>query len=386
MIHQYFGQFQHTLLQELAEGKNPKEVAKIIQKLIPEMYKNSKDFELGLGVNNKCNLTCDHCYYASTHNKVLETDEGNLSLKEWLRIIDEALAVGIRHFSLIGKEPLLSPYITKGILYYLEKKKKFYPNIKYELITNGTLIEKNISWLKKLDFYFFSVSFDGVKNIHNSIRAQNEKDVYSLSKRGLDLANKEGIKNLCVTHTSNPLNAHLLDAMIADLVKTGVKYFSIGLCFPAGFNKKALTGTLEVFHEIEKKVRNSPKDINITINLMGEEHSEIISGLWWEGYFAKGDFAVSEDVAPALLKVISETPRIVVLFDILPIMYYGGFRIDYNGDAMDYCDTLQNPQLRKGFGNTRQSSLRELRERALLLWPGYVERYYIKLAKSLLSG
>ena len=64
-------------------------------------------------------------------------------------------------------------------------------------------------------------------------------------------------------------------------------------------------------------------------------------------------------------------------------MFYSGFRIDYNGTAMDFCVDLRLPEKTEGFGNIKNRSLSELIDKSIAIWPGYTEKYYSRLQKAL---
>jgi len=381
LSHSDWIRFQHGILESLVDGESPERVASVVREKIVEVYAESDDFELGISVNDRCNLTCEHCYYASTHDKSLEQRKGLLDVEAWERVIDESLKVpGIGRFSVLGKEPLLSPDITSRILRKLEAAKTDRSEIKYEMVNNGTLIERNIDWLSDLDFHFFSISFDGYGPDHDRVRGSG---TYELSKRGLRAARDRGINNLAVTHTAMPHNTGSLDRMIDDLADSGARYFSIGFCFPTSGNNSELSANLRTFDEVIEKVENAPSGVDISINLSGEDHVELIGFIYRRGDIQLRDLAVTEDFAPTLIKPLAESPRTAIQFNVLPTMFYGGFRLDCTGAAIDYCFDLRNEESRAGFGNLRESSVAELRETSRSLWPGYTEKFYSRLQSAL---
>jgi len=250
------------------------------------------------------------------------------------------------------------------------------------MVNNGTLIKRNIDWLKDLDFHFFSISFDGYGPDHDKVRGDG---TYESSKRGLQTARDAGINNLAITHTAMPHNTGSLDRMINDLADSGAKYFSLGFCFPTAHNNHDLNASLRTFDETLEKVRTAPQDVDISINLSGEDHVGLIGSLYRRGDIQLGDLAVTEDFAPTLIKPLADSPRTAVQINVLPTMFYGGFRLDCTGAAMDYCFDLRNESSRQGFGNVKESSVAELRDKARSLWQGYTEKFYSRL-KSALKG
>jgi len=375
MAHQELIKFQRQILKEL-NSENYKNIAKQAREVIKSLYgcPVPKDAEIGIFVNDSCNLKCSHCYVASTHKKFPEGKA--LTLDEWSRTVDNMLGFGVTHFSIIGKEPLLSPEITRIILERLNGK-----DVSYEIITNGILIPENINWLKRFKFEFFSISFDGYKEDHDKIRGEGN---YQKARKGLLVAKKAGLKNLTVTHTIMPHNIENLDKLIQDLAECGAKYFSLAFCFPTDYNDLNLVaGHLELFDKVIKKLKNMPKGIDVSIHVVTESNASLIGALYRKGFF-KQKLAVTEDLAPSLIVPLSSNPRIAVQVNILPTMFYGGFRLDQDGTVLDYCVDAQLPHRRKGFGNIKEISFGELWKKSREeLWPQYTERYYEYLAKAL---
>jgi len=204
-----------------------------------------------------------------------------------------------------------------------------------------------------------------------------------LSKKGLRAARDIGINNLTVAHTAMPHNTGSLDRMIDDLADSGAKYFSLGFCFPTAHNNHDLNASLRTFDETIEKVRTAPQDVDISVNLSGEDHVELIGSLYRRGDIQLDGLAVTEDFAPTLIKPLSDSPRTAIQFNILPVMFYAGFRVDCTGAAMDYCFDLRNEGGRQGFGNANKSSVAELRDKSRSLWKGYTEKFYSRLQGAL---
>lgn len=380
--HQKFIEYQAEILNALASGENPQKVAASARNIIKSLYGYPvpKGAELGISVNDVCNLECKHCYYASTHNKALERRDGLLNSRDWREIIDSALGEGFRHFPIIGKEPLLSPEITYTIFSALEDRKKEFPEINYELITNGTLIKENITWLKRLSFSFLSISFDGYEEEHDKVRGLGS---YQRSREGLQHLRDSDVKNLTVSHTVMPHNVYSLDKMILDLTDAGAEYFSIGFCFPTKYNDQKLTiySEIKLFDEVIKQLQNAPSGIDISVNIPAEEQAELLAQLYKRGDIQKERLAVTEDISPVLVMPVSCSPRTAIQLNFLPTMFYSGFRVDCTGAALDFCVDLQNPETRNGFGNVKNQSIRTLWNKAKdFMWKPYTEKYYQRLA------
>ena len=79
-------------------------------------------------ITNKCNLNCPYCYKDANSN-IYE-----LSKDEVIKLIDEAYSIGFSEFIFSGGEPTL----RTDLFEMLEVTKSKYPEIRLNLITNGT--------------------------------------------------------------------------------------------------------------------------------------------------------------------------------------------------------------------------------------------------------
>ncbi|MDD5331677.1 MAG: radical SAM protein [Candidatus Nanoarchaeia archaeon] len=118
---------------------------------------------LRIAVTEKCNLDCEYCPRDGDsyriHGKKL------LQKNEFVKIINLAYGVGIRHFSITGGEPLKVPEITFAIAETIKKL----PEVKYlRLNTNGILLQNYANNIKKNGFDKVKVSLDSLKKTKNT--------------------------------------------------------------------------------------------------------------------------------------------------------------------------------------------------------------------------
>ncbi len=85
----------------------------------------------------RCNFNCKMCYVHLEEKNILEHE---LTLKEWIHIIDEAIDNGMIFASLTGGECLLSPHF-KEIFLHLQSK-----GILINVLTNGYLLGSMIDF------------------------------------------------------------------------------------------------------------------------------------------------------------------------------------------------------------------------------------------------
>ncbi len=145
----------------------------LIRNLIPPISENCKSeafipkrFLLQWHVTEKCNLSCNHCYQLG------RVDEQELSYKGMLDILEQFIRLlkewGIRgHINFTGGEP----FCKNDFLDLLEKVYEYKSICSFAVLSNGTLLDKNIVLkLKKFNCRFVQVSLDGGQKVHDSIR------------------------------------------------------------------------------------------------------------------------------------------------------------------------------------------------------------------------
>ena len=140
-----------------------------------------------------CNLRCQHCFatnLVSPHRK-------KLTIEEYKRVAQEAMALGVIHFSFQGGEPLLDKRLPAII-------KAFKPSANYIAVTtNGSLLTKErILVLKKLGVDKLSISLDsGLAAEHDRFRGV--PGTFKKAWQGMKLALKRGLRvtiNTTISH------------------------------------------------------------------------------------------------------------------------------------------------------------------------------------------
>jgi MoaA/NifB/PqqE/SkfB family radical SAM enzyme len=63
---------------------------------------------LWLDLTRKCQLSCDHCYNASSP----DGGHGTMTRADWLNVLDQAIRTGVEHIQLIGGEVTMHPDFT----------------------------------------------------------------------------------------------------------------------------------------------------------------------------------------------------------------------------------------------------------------------------------
>lgn len=117
--------------------------------------------EMVLVLTNRCNFRCIYCYNSSGTGEI----EKELSLSQWLKLIDEAAAMGVVKCTLTGGEPMLSPYFF-DIVKALHRH-----DILTYICTNGSLIdEQAVCQFSKLEVPLVQISMDSAyDSVHDKL-------------------------------------------------------------------------------------------------------------------------------------------------------------------------------------------------------------------------
>ncbi|MEO9277871.1 MAG: radical SAM protein [Nitrososphaera sp.] len=139
---------------------------------------------------NVCNLHCEHCYWWLNRK---ENEE--LTVEQWKKVIDEKFKKNhVFIITLVGGEPTLRPDVIE--LFIKEFPKRIC------IVSNGTIP------LKKFEnLYFYWISIDGTKEIHNKIRGDQAWE--RTRKNVLDYVTNNGEKawkDIWITMTINSQN------------------------------------------------------------------------------------------------------------------------------------------------------------------------------------
>lgn len=125
-------------------------------------------FQVQIHLTNFCNLQCFFCpTRALVSSNELRTED-ELTLKEWLAIIDQANNLGVQEWHICGGgEPLFFMDKAVGVVDKIIKEGK-----RCEIITNGTLFTVDcIHTFLEVDKITFSIDGSNAK-IHESIRGK----------------------------------------------------------------------------------------------------------------------------------------------------------------------------------------------------------------------
>ncbi len=378
-----FSAAQYSLLEDIAGGEPADVVARKAQHCLDSFYDEPSSRRLVLGVNDICNLQCTHCFYISTHESGKHVARKEyLRGEDWQRLIDRAIEQGVRSFSIEGKEPLLTPETTLPLLVQLQMHKEKFPEVRYDLLTNGIFLPTYAHDLAKYGLNRLIVSVDGYEGDHDAIRG---KGTYAKAMEGIKAAVKAGVKNITVTYTATPASQARFPAMVRELLRYKISELGIGFFFPlpfASFNEGKDVDFLflqEVMRKEVGELAQEHPDFPMMGLVTGQEHPHLIASLYRSGWLSSEHMAVPLQKVPQLSLPLSGFAFLQV--EILPLAGHSELRIECDGRVgFDYrmvADVREFSRLEKGEDYGKRDLWKEAREP----WEQYTERYYARLGE-----
>jgi len=177
---------------------------------------NSEDLTIMyLLPTDQCNLRCKYCFL---ENSMTETYKHSFMNQDTMKKGIDFFAQkplkqeGRKVLILYGGEPLLNSLIVKEAVIY---SKDNYPQIGINLVTNGTLITKELAKLFSERDVFVGVSLDGPREITDKIRVYpNGKGVFNSAIKGYEKLKQAQCKHLgfsltIASHNVNNLREHV---------------------------------------------------------------------------------------------------------------------------------------------------------------------------------
>ena len=170
--------------------------------------------KMTINITEKCNMTCDYCYYRQKGNASMRLDTMKAAIDMSVR---EDNSTGICFF---GGEPLMEKGLIADILDYTdsihkETGHKFY----IKITTNGTLLDEAFLQLAKKANIVIAVSHDGLMNEGG----RKYSDTANLSEEKLQMLLRYQPYAFVLT-TVNPLSVGLFADSVEWLFDQGFRY------------------------------------------------------------------------------------------------------------------------------------------------------------------
>ncbi|MGO5065761.1 radical SAM protein [Clostridium sporogenes] len=245
--------------------------------------------KLSINVTDNCNLRCKYCY---EQNENMCTSSRNISFKT----IDNLLNVLSKRFNTIetiqffGGEPFLNKdaikYTCKKVM-QLYDKKLLLNRPSFGIVTNGTIVDKEIMDLIKKYNINITVSFDGIPSVHDKMRiSRNGKKTSNIILKNIKTIQKYNKKPLGFEVTYN--GEHLKQNIkVIDIVKYLQENFNLsGVHITPVLGKEKDEFYLNDVSEFENLVDDLFKDeevkfypnylINLITSLTKKKHSPFL--------------------------------------------------------------------------------------------------------------
>jgi radical SAM protein with 4Fe4S-binding SPASM domain len=172
-----------------------------------------------LEVTMKCNMRCLHCASSAATGRPAE-----MGTEKMLSIIDECRDIGVKEITFSGGEPLLRkdwPELAARIKEY---------GMRSGIVSNGTFVKDQIDNIARY-FETFSMSLDGLEDVHNHIRQSKNafRDVMEAFK---DLE-KHDVHSCAITSLSK-FNFHQLEDLYRLVIEHEIPSWQVQLTFASG--------------------------------------------------------------------------------------------------------------------------------------------------------
>ncbi|PMR92913.1 cytosylglucuronate decarboxylase [Streptococcus intermedius] len=167
---------------------------------------------LFIRIHEACNAGCWFCGFAKS------TDNFRLSQEKYLEILDECVRVGVSYIRFTGGEPLLD----RNLVSYIKKASQL--GIKTSVITNGSLLSRNVDKLHEAGLNQIIVSIDDIGDNHSNNRKIN--GLYEKALEGLKKCKDMGIKTR-VNTVCGPHNFRNMPLLKQEFTKIGIDYWEL---------------------------------------------------------------------------------------------------------------------------------------------------------------
>ncbi len=183
-----------------------------------------------LVVTNLCNFRCTYCFTTSLYssekrlelqssedNRLMEIETADKAIREVIRMIRESGGKSL-HIQFFGGEPLLNWSVIKSVLETFSDGSEYGIEIGYSIVTNGSLIRKEMAGYFKKYNVPVVVSFDSPKGKDRIFT--NRKNGLHAIEQGLSILRENSNKVVF----NSVLSGETFDYFGTDLVDFALKY------------------------------------------------------------------------------------------------------------------------------------------------------------------
>lgn len=266
-----------------------KEYKEIIKNTFQKINKQNKENSFIIVTNTNCNLRCSYCYEKNIcDTERLMIEEENNSIYEFIYRNIKKSDARIFNIEFTGGEPLLNKKYIFRLVNKINRnlKEKI---IKYSLVTNGILLEKEDIKFFNDNKFNIQITLDGSKKFHNQERiGLNITNSFDIIIKNIKeyLNNSELLKITIRVNVSNKNKESIFE--LIDFLKIEFKNFinkslSIYFDFLDVSNDdinflEYFEGTkiiAEIYYYLFKNNINVPYDFNIAGNCMARNSTSV---------------------------------------------------------------------------------------------------------------
>jgi 7-cyano-7-deazaguanine synthase len=143
-----------------------------------KLFMENKITEVRLLLNNKCQLSCPHCFYGFS-----EPSSEVLPREDMLSALKKFIDLGVTNVHFAGKEPL----INDDFIWYVQQIQGYNPSVTWDVVTNGLTIPKYVKKLKELSVKRVCLSVD------SPFEGDKLRSTFTQATKAINLLNKAGI-------------------------------------------------------------------------------------------------------------------------------------------------------------------------------------------------
>lgn len=230
---------------------------------------------------DECNFRCKYCFLENSinegeyHYSYMNSD----TMKKGIDFFIQKANPKMNPTMIIyGGEPLLNPEITRGAVEYVRKN---YPHVKVNLVTNGSLVTKELAKFFSEEEVSVGVSIDGPEEVHNQARIfKNSFGTYDSAVRGYNFLKEAGCKHLGISLTIGSHNVHNLKSNVEKVFKDlSPNAFGFNFLIDTSFGTNPYTVPMEYATEQSIKAFEFLRGIGIFEERMMRKIKPFIQGI-----------------------------------------------------------------------------------------------------------
>lgn len=342
-----------------------------------DLKKGKEACIIQLVVSNKCNFRCKYCFvdtmYCSDERARTQKDPKNQIMKKkdakkYIETVIKHIKINKRKnlfIQFFGGEPLVNWSVVKYVLNEFSDGKKYGINMRYSIVTNGSLITNEIAkYFKKFDVAVI-VSFDSPKGTDRVLA--NGKNSNTLVKKNIKILHKYDNQISVNTAMTTKTFSYIDNDLVDFAVENGIS--EVGLVFDFNFDFYEKYPTQEIIKKFWEFYKYA-KTKNI-----------IVTGYWHHTFqlilekrhYLQGGYKT----CPATGALLSIEPSGVVYVCKGSSAYIGNMNeFDKIFSSKNYLEYSRHPFIRLEFCRDC-----EIENFCSNICPGSRERYYHSISK-----